>query len=186
MCVILRKELMAELLEDEETSMEFARLEEEYRILTEENQNLITVHSERAQQLETLRVVSQKRQGSSWPLTPMRKIFLFWVFTTAYKHLGAPLVVMVMYWSGKLILDQCSYTETLNQCVYIYIYFKILWVLFRADGLVAQTWGEEVTSLIYVWICILNIYYFFVWFKGVFVDSLAYIVQLKLYQCFIM
>lgn len=65
MCVILRKELMAELLEDEEASMEFARLEEEYRILTEENQNLITVHSERAQQLETLRVVSQKRQGSS-------------------------------------------------------------------------------------------------------------------------
>lgn len=56
---------MAELLEDEEASMEFARLEEEYRILTEENQNLITVHSERAQQLETLRVVSQKRQGSS-------------------------------------------------------------------------------------------------------------------------
>ncbi|XP_048031966.1 MAP3K7 C-terminal-like protein [Chanodichthys erythropterus] len=60
-----KKELMAELLEDEEASMEFARLEEEYRILTEENQNLITVHSERAQQLETLRVVSQKRQGSS-------------------------------------------------------------------------------------------------------------------------
>lgn len=64
-CVILRKELMAELLEDEQASMEFAQLEEEYRILTEENQNLITAHSERAQQLETLRVVSQKRQGSS-------------------------------------------------------------------------------------------------------------------------
>ncbi|XP_056323365.1 MAP3K7 C-terminal-like protein [Danio aesculapii] len=60
-----KKELMAELLEDEKTSMEFARFEEEYRILTEENQNLITVHSERAQQLETLRVISQKRQGSS-------------------------------------------------------------------------------------------------------------------------
>lgn len=65
MCVILRKELMAELLEDEKASMEFAQLEEEYRILTEENRNLITAHSERAQQLETLRVVSQKRQGSS-------------------------------------------------------------------------------------------------------------------------
>ncbi|KAL1266626.1 hypothetical protein QQF64_002301 [Cirrhinus molitorella] len=60
-----KRELMAELLEDEKTSMEFARLEEEYRILTEENQNLITVHSQRAQQLETLRVISQKRQGSS-------------------------------------------------------------------------------------------------------------------------
>uniref|UniRef100_A0A671RCF7 Map3k7 C-terminal like n=2 Tax=Sinocyclocheilus TaxID=75365 RepID=A0A671RCF7_9TELE len=63
--VTLRRELMAELLEDEKVSMEFARLEEEYSILTEENQNLITVHSQRAQQLETLRVISQKRQGSS-------------------------------------------------------------------------------------------------------------------------
>lgn len=60
-----KRELMAELLEDEKVSMEFARLEEEYRILTEENQNLITVHSQRAEQLETLRVISQKRQGSS-------------------------------------------------------------------------------------------------------------------------
>ncbi|KAI2659816.1 MAP3K7 C-terminal-like protein [Labeo rohita] len=60
-----KMELMAELLEDEKASMEFARLEEEYRILTEENRNLITVHSQRAQQLETLRVISQKRQGSS-------------------------------------------------------------------------------------------------------------------------
>ncbi|TRY83182.1 hypothetical protein DNTS_020677 [Danionella cerebrum] len=60
-----RKELMVELLEDEKTMMEFSRLEEEYRILTEENRNLITVHSERAQQLENLRVVNQKRQGSS-------------------------------------------------------------------------------------------------------------------------
>uniref|UniRef100_A0A8C1GKA5 Uncharacterized protein n=1 Tax=Cyprinus carpio TaxID=7962 RepID=A0A8C1GKA5_CYPCA len=63
-CVQVR-ELMAELLEDEKVSMEFAQLEEEYRILTEENRNLITVHSQRAQQLETLRVISQKRQGSS-------------------------------------------------------------------------------------------------------------------------
>ncbi|XP_043106613.1 MAP3K7 C-terminal-like protein [Puntigrus tetrazona] len=60
-----KRELMAELLEDEKASTEFARLEEEYRTLTEENQNLITVHSQRAQQLETLRVISQKRQGSS-------------------------------------------------------------------------------------------------------------------------
>ncbi|XP_039523474.1 MAP3K7 C-terminal-like protein isoform X1 [Pimephales promelas] len=60
-----KKELMAELLEDEKATMEFVQLEEEYRILTEENRNLITAHSERAQQLEMLRVVSQKRQGSS-------------------------------------------------------------------------------------------------------------------------
>ncbi|XP_051540237.1 MAP3K7 C-terminal-like protein [Myxocyprinus asiaticus] len=60
-----KKELIAELLEDEKVSMEVERLEEEYRILTEENRNLITVHSERAQQLENLRVISQKRQGSS-------------------------------------------------------------------------------------------------------------------------
>ncbi|XP_065146795.1 MAP3K7 C-terminal-like protein [Paramisgurnus dabryanus] len=60
-----KKELIAELLEDEKASMEYARLEEEYRILTEENRNLISVHSERARQLETLRVISQKRQGSS-------------------------------------------------------------------------------------------------------------------------
>ncbi|XP_026129448.1 MAP3K7 C-terminal-like protein [Carassius auratus] len=60
-----KRELMAELLEDERVSMEFARLEEEYRILTEENQSLITVHSQRAQQLEMLRVIIQKRQGSS-------------------------------------------------------------------------------------------------------------------------
>lgn len=65
LCVVHRKELIAELFEDEKVSMEFARLEEEYRILTEENRNLITVHSERAEQLETLRVLSQKRQGSS-------------------------------------------------------------------------------------------------------------------------
>lgn len=56
---------MAELLEDEKVSMEFEQLEEEYRILTEENHNLITAHSQRAQQLESLRVISQKRQGSS-------------------------------------------------------------------------------------------------------------------------
>lgn len=57
-CVVHRKELIAELLEDEKVSTEFARLEEEYRRLTEENRNLITAHSERAKQLETLRVLS--------------------------------------------------------------------------------------------------------------------------------
>ncbi|KAJ8275600.1 hypothetical protein COCON_G00073520 [Conger conger] len=60
-----RKELIAELVEDEKASMDFARLEEEFRVLTEENQSLVSVHSERFQELETLRVLSQKRPGSS-------------------------------------------------------------------------------------------------------------------------
>ncbi|XP_051542105.1 MAP3K7 C-terminal-like protein isoform X2 [Myxocyprinus asiaticus] len=60
-----KKELIAEILEDEKASMEVAQLEEEYRILTEENRNLISAHSECTQQLENLRVISQKRQGSS-------------------------------------------------------------------------------------------------------------------------
>ncbi|XP_051973391.1 MAP3K7 C-terminal-like protein [Xyrauchen texanus] len=60
-----KKELIAEILEDEKVAMEGAQLEEEYRILAEENRNLISAHSEHAQQLENLRVISQKRQGSS-------------------------------------------------------------------------------------------------------------------------
>lgn len=57
-----RKELIAELMEDEKASVEIARLEEEFRVLSEENRTLVKVHSQR---LETLRVLSQKRQGSS-------------------------------------------------------------------------------------------------------------------------
>ncbi|KAI1903385.1 hypothetical protein AGOR_G00026640 [Albula goreensis] len=60
-----KKELIAELVEDEKASSEIARLEEEFRVLTEENRTLVTVHSQRSQQLETLRVLSQKRPGSS-------------------------------------------------------------------------------------------------------------------------
>ncbi|KAG5844612.1 MAP3K7 C-terminal-like protein [Anguilla rostrata] len=60
-----KRELIAELVEDETASMEIARLEEEFRVLAEENHTLVTVHSERSQQLETLRVLSQKRPGSS-------------------------------------------------------------------------------------------------------------------------
>ncbi|KAJ8412535.1 hypothetical protein AAFF_G00128710 [Aldrovandia affinis] len=60
-----KKELIAELVEYEKASMEIARLEEEFRVLTEENRTLVTVHSQRSQQLETLRVLSQKRPGSS-------------------------------------------------------------------------------------------------------------------------
>ncbi|KAL4608589.1 MAP3K7 C-terminal-like protein [Arapaima gigas] len=57
-----KKELIAQLVEDEKASVEIARLEEEFRVLSEENRTLVTVHNQR---LETLRVLSQKRQGSS-------------------------------------------------------------------------------------------------------------------------
>ncbi|XP_048840508.1 MAP3K7 C-terminal-like protein isoform X2 [Brienomyrus brachyistius] len=57
-----KKELIEELMEDEKASVEIARLEEEFRVLSEENRTLVKVHSQR---LETLRVLIQKRQGSS-------------------------------------------------------------------------------------------------------------------------
>ncbi|XP_063059375.1 MAP3K7 C-terminal-like protein [Engraulis encrasicolus] len=60
-----KNELIAELVEDDQVRVELDQLNEEFRILAEENRTLVTVHSERAQQLETLRGVSQKRQGSS-------------------------------------------------------------------------------------------------------------------------
>lgn len=56
-------------MEDEEVAIEIARLEEEFRRLTEENRTLMTVHNERAQQLERLCVTNQTTQDSSWPLT---------------------------------------------------------------------------------------------------------------------
>ncbi|XP_012691209.2 MAP3K7 C-terminal-like protein [Clupea harengus] len=60
-----KKDLIAELVEDDGVTVEIARLNEEFRVLAEENRTLITVYMERARQLETLRGVSQKRQGSS-------------------------------------------------------------------------------------------------------------------------
>lgn len=61
--------MLAELVEDEKIAIKIARLEEEFRRLTEENRTLVTVHNERAQQLESLCLTSQTRQESSWPLT---------------------------------------------------------------------------------------------------------------------
>lgn len=66
-----RRKLLAEMVEDEQVAMEIARLEEEFRRLTEENRTLVTVHNERAQQLERLCVTTRTRQDSSWPLTSM-------------------------------------------------------------------------------------------------------------------
>ncbi|CAL8266342.1 unnamed protein product [Merluccius merluccius] len=49
-----KRKLLAELVEDDKVAMEIARLEEEFNLLTEENRNLASVHTERAQQLESL------------------------------------------------------------------------------------------------------------------------------------
>ncbi|XP_056265541.1 MAP3K7 C-terminal-like protein [Pseudoliparis swirei] len=60
-----KRKLLAELVEDEKVAMEIARLEEEFRRLTEENRTLMTVHSERAQQLERLCLTNRTRRDSS-------------------------------------------------------------------------------------------------------------------------
>ncbi|XP_059207971.1 MAP3K7 C-terminal-like protein [Centropristis striata] len=60
-----KRKLLAELVEDEKVAMEIARLEEEFCRLTEENRTLMTVHNERAQQLETLCLTDGTRQDSS-------------------------------------------------------------------------------------------------------------------------
>ncbi|XP_062870594.1 MAP3K7 C-terminal-like protein [Trichomycterus rosablanca] len=60
-----KRELIAELAEDESATLEIAGLEEEFHLLVEENQSLVTMYTECTQQLATLRIVNQKRQGSS-------------------------------------------------------------------------------------------------------------------------
>uniref|UniRef100_A0A3Q0RIY7 Map3k7 C-terminal like n=1 Tax=Amphilophus citrinellus TaxID=61819 RepID=A0A3Q0RIY7_AMPCI len=60
-----KRKLLAELVEDEKVAMEIARLEEEFRRLTEENRTLVTVHKERAKQLERLCLNNRTRQDSS-------------------------------------------------------------------------------------------------------------------------
>lgn len=57
--------LLADLVEDEQVAMEIARLEEEFRCLVEENRTLVTVHTERAQQLEMLYLTNRIRRDSS-------------------------------------------------------------------------------------------------------------------------
>lgn len=66
---LFRRKLLAEVVEDERVAMEIARLEEEFRRLTEENRTLVTVHNERAQQLKSLCLTNGTRRDSSWPLT---------------------------------------------------------------------------------------------------------------------
>ncbi|XP_005746666.1 MAP3K7 C-terminal-like protein isoform X1 [Maylandia zebra] len=60
-----KRKLLAEMVEDEKVAMEIAHLEEEFRRLTEENRTLVTVHKERAKQLERLCVNNRTRQDSS-------------------------------------------------------------------------------------------------------------------------
>ncbi|XP_029957677.1 MAP3K7 C-terminal-like protein [Salarias fasciatus] len=60
-----KRKLLADLVEDEKVAMEIARLEEEFRRLTEENRTLVTVHKERAQQLERLCLTGRTRQDPS-------------------------------------------------------------------------------------------------------------------------
>ncbi|XP_019903671.1 MAP3K7 C-terminal-like protein [Esox lucius] len=60
-----KRKLLAELVEDECVAMEMACREEEFRVLSEENAALLNVHTERAQQLETLSSTSQTNQDSA-------------------------------------------------------------------------------------------------------------------------
>ncbi|XP_045896616.1 MAP3K7 C-terminal-like protein [Micropterus dolomieu] len=60
-----KRKLLAELVEDETVAIEIVRLEEEFLRLTEENRTLVTVHNERAQQLESLCLTNRTRQDSS-------------------------------------------------------------------------------------------------------------------------
>ncbi|KAL0994922.1 hypothetical protein UPYG_G00129340 [Umbra pygmaea] len=56
-----KRALLEELVKDECVAMEMGRLEEEFRVLAEENATLLNVHTERAQQLEILNSTNQKQ-----------------------------------------------------------------------------------------------------------------------------
>uniref|UniRef100_A0A3Q2QV92 Map3k7 C-terminal like n=1 Tax=Fundulus heteroclitus TaxID=8078 RepID=A0A3Q2QV92_FUNHE len=60
-----KRKLLAELVEDEKVAVEIVRLEEEFQRLTEENRSLVTLHSERRQQLERLCLANQTSQDPS-------------------------------------------------------------------------------------------------------------------------
>ncbi|XP_064413213.1 MAP3K7 C-terminal-like protein isoform X2 [Latimeria chalumnae] len=60
-----KKELIAELDQEEKETLETAGLAQEYEELSEENQTLTLFHKQCTEQLEKLRVQHQKRQGSS-------------------------------------------------------------------------------------------------------------------------
>ncbi|XP_041706207.1 MAP3K7 C-terminal-like protein [Coregonus clupeaformis] len=56
-----KRELLAELVEEEFVAVEMVCLEDEFRVLSEENATLLNVHTERAQQLETLSSTNQNQ-----------------------------------------------------------------------------------------------------------------------------
>ena len=60
-----RKELIAELDQDEKDQQTTSRLVQEHKKLLEENQSLATYYHKCKKQLDLIRVQQQKRQGTS-------------------------------------------------------------------------------------------------------------------------
>lgn len=60
-----RKELIAELDQDEKDQQNTSRLVQEHKKLLEENKSLSTYYQKCKKQLELIRVQQQKRQGTS-------------------------------------------------------------------------------------------------------------------------
>ncbi len=64
--LLCRKELIAELDQDEKDQQNTSRLVQEHKKLLEENKSLSTYYQKCKKQLELIRVQQQKRQGTSW------------------------------------------------------------------------------------------------------------------------
>lgn len=64
-CPLCRKELIAELDQDEKDQQNTSRLVQEHKKLLEENKSLSTYYQKCKKQLELIRVQQQKRQGTS-------------------------------------------------------------------------------------------------------------------------
>lgn len=62
---LCRKELIAELDQDEKDQQNTSRLVQEHKKLLEENKSLSTYYQKCKKQLELIRVQQQKRQGTS-------------------------------------------------------------------------------------------------------------------------
>lgn len=74
---LYRKELIAELDQDEKDQQNACRLAQEHKKLLEENKSLSTYYQQCKKQLEVIRAQQQKRQGTSW--TPF-------IMTDSYNH----------------------------------------------------------------------------------------------------
>lgn len=62
---LYRKELIAELDQDEKDQQNACRLAQEHKKLLEENKSLSTYYQQCKKQLEVIRAQQQKRQGTS-------------------------------------------------------------------------------------------------------------------------